>query len=69
MSVTLMERTRHLLHESHLSLPEIYASLHGQGSEITYFWLRKFSAGEVKDPSVNRVEELYTFLTGKPVVR
>lgn len=59
-----MEKTRRLLRESGKALPEVYAELHSSGSEISYFWLRKFSSGTVKDPSVNRVEELYRYLTG-----
>jgi len=62
---TLMELTRQLLRESDRTLPEIYAELHSKGSTITYFWLRKFSSGNVSNPSVNRVEELYRHLTGK----
>jgi hypothetical protein len=68
MDETLMERTRRLLRESNRSLPEVYADLNNRGSTITYFWLRKFSSGEVRDPSVNRVEELHRYLTGRPLV-
>lgn len=32
---------------------------------IPFYWLKKFSGGQVKDPSVNRVQALYEFLTGK----
>jgi hypothetical protein len=64
---TLMEKTRRLLQESERSLPNVYADLRAQGSDVGYFWLRKFSAGTVKDPSVNRVEELYRYLTKQPL--
>lgn len=30
-------------------------------------WLKKFAANEIKDPSVNRVETLYNYLTGTPL--
>lgn len=30
-------------------------------------WLKTFAAGRIADPSVNRVETLYNFLTGKPL--
>ena len=60
-----MERTTRLLKESNKSLPELYADMRNGGSDITYFWLRKFSSGAFKDPSVNRVEELYRYLTGE----
>jgi hypothetical protein len=61
---TLMEATLRLLRESPLSIPEIHAGMKEQGSEVTFYWLRKFSSGNVKHPSVNRVEELYVFLCG-----
>lgn len=64
---SLMVRTRQLLRDSGKSLPVIHAELHAQGSDITFYWLRKFASGAVKDPSVNRVEELYTYLAGKPL--
>ena len=64
MSETLMERTSRLLHSSEQTLPETYAALHANGSNITYYWLRKFSAGNFENPSVNKVEELYTHLSG-----
>ena len=64
---TLMERTRRLLRNCGKSLPTVHAELHNRGSSITFYWLRKFHAGDVDDPSVNRVEELYVYLTGKPL--
>ena len=65
---SFMDKTRRLLKESDKSLPDIHAELHAQGSDITYYWLRKFSSGDVKDPSVNRVEGLYRYLTGGQLV-
>lgn len=61
---TLMEKTRELLRASERSLPEIYADLRSEGIDISYFWLRKFSSGSVRDPSVNKVQALYEFLSG-----
>ena len=63
-----MERTRRLMRESEESLPTIFVGLRNSGSTISFYWLRKFKYGEIPDPSVNRVEELYTYLTGKPVL-
>lgn len=34
-----------------------------QESGLPFYWLRKFATGEVKSPSVNRVQRLYEFLT------
>lgn len=67
--MSLMQKTRSLLKSCDKTIPEIYAELYGNGSEITIFWLRKFSSGEIQNPSVNRVEELYTYLTGQPVIK
>jgi hypothetical protein len=69
MEESLMEKTKRLLRESEKSLPEVYADMRANGSEITYFWLRKFSSGGVRDPSVNKVEELHKYLTGEPLVK
>ena len=30
-------------------------------------WIKTFAAGQIKDPSVSRVEILYTYLTGNPL--
>ena len=35
---------------------------------LSFYWLRKFQAGEIKDPSVNRVQRLYEYLSGKRLV-
>ena len=58
-----MERTLRLLREDERSLGRIHEGLQAQGSNITFYWLRKFSSGRVKDPSVNRIEELHRYLT------
>ena len=29
---------------------------------VSYEWIRKFMTGQIKDPSVNRIEKLYTIL-------
>jgi transcriptional regulator with XRE-family HTH domain len=28
-------------------------------------WLKKFCAGQIEEPSVNKIETLYVYLTGK----
>lgn len=69
---TLMEETRELLDNDDkrvtkargLSLPKIAEDLN-----ISYYWLRKFKSGEIKDPSVNTVQRLYEFLSGKQLIR
>lgn len=57
---TLQEATRTLLKEDQRPLKTI-----SKESRIPYFWLKKFSAGESRSPSVDRTERLYTFLSGK----
>ena len=55
---TLMTKTIELLKADKRSLFEI-----SQKSAIKFYWLKKFSQGEFTNPSVNRVQALYEFLT------
>lgn len=65
MPGSLMEKTRTLLRDSPMTIPDIHADLKVAGITcISYFWLRKFSGGQVDDPSVNKVQILYEFLSG-----
>jgi len=57
---SLHSRTLDLLKQSGVPLPEIYKETH-----LPYYWLKKFSSGEIKDPSVNRVQRLYEYLAGR----
>lgn len=57
---TLMVETQKLLKSKNLL--EVYSS-----TGISFYWLRKFAAGEFKNPSVNRVQSLYEFLAEKPL--
>ena len=43
-------------------LLEVYVA-----TKISFYWLRKFASGVYKNPSVNRVQFLYEYLTGKKV--
>jgi hypothetical protein len=38
-----------------------------EGSGLPEAWLKSFASRKINDPSVNRVETLYTYLTGKPL--
>lgn len=62
-SASLMEITRQMLKDSKKSLPEIYKE-----SGIPFYWLRKFASGEIKNPSVNRVQRLYEYLSGTSLI-
>ena len=35
---------------------------------ISFFWLRKFVGGVFQNPSVNRVQHLFEYLTKKPLL-
>lgn len=59
----LMVKTRQLLKDDPRSILSIY-----EESGIPFYWLKKFANNEFKNPSVNRVSYLYTFLTGKELV-
>ena len=39
-----------------------------QATAVPFFWLKKFSAGEIPNPGVNRVQYLYEFLTKSKLV-
>ena len=55
---SLMVTTRELLLSDKRSLMTIFVE-----SGIPFFWLCKFKDGKIKDPSVNKVQALYEFLT------
>jgi hypothetical protein len=56
----LMQQTHKLLKNDERSIAEISID-----TGITFFWLQRFSAHMMKNPSVNRVEFLYEHLSGK----
>ena len=57
---TLIIKTMELVNDYEGSLPELY-----KATDISFYWLRKFKNGEFANPSVNRVQWLYEFLSGK----
>jgi hypothetical protein len=59
---SLIKRTRELLKSDKRKLHEIY-----RDTGIPFHWLRKFSADEIPNPSVNRVQYLYEKLSGKKI--
>lgn len=56
----LCERTLTLLRKSKTPLPDL-----AQRAGLPYYWLKSFKSGAIADPSVNRVQHLYEYLTGK----
>lgn len=55
---SLLQRTTELLTQRKDTLPNIATDAH-----LPIHWLRKFRYGQIKDPSVNRVQRLYEYLT------
>lgn len=58
-----MQETLRLLKERTNTLDCIHKE-----TGLPFYWLRKFAYGEIKDPSVNRVEKLYEYLSGRRLV-
>lgn len=60
--MTLLAKTKDLLRSAReeRSLRQIAAE---SGGRIEYDWLKRFAAGDIDDPSVNRIQELHDQLT------
>lgn len=59
---TLYEQTLKLLIASELTILDI-----AERADLPYDWLVSIRYDRVKNPSVNRIQKLYEFLTGKPL--
>lgn len=57
---TLLTRTLTLLHDREKDILTI-----ANESGIPFYWVRHFATGKTKDPSVNKVQALYEYLTQK----
>ena len=57
---SLLTTTRQLIKQDRRTLNMI-----SQATAVPFYWLKKFSAGEIPNPAVNRVQYLYEFLTQK----
>lgn len=57
-AMSLLAQTESMLEEflSAMSLREIARQC---GEDVDYEWLKKFSAGKIDDPSVNRIQALH----------
>ena len=55
---SLMKRTQAMLKKK-----DLLGIYHDTG--LPFYWLRKFAGGEIKNPSVNRVQFLHEHLSGK----
>ena len=57
---SLHRRTLELLKEKGIPLHVIYKE-----TDLPFYWLKKFRSQEIKEPSVNRVQRLYEYLSGR----
>lgn len=55
---SLLAETRRRLHTDGRTLLDIHKQ-----SGLPFYWLKKLSSGSIRDPSVNRVQQLNEFLT------
>lgn len=57
----LLERTTDLLRKA-LDAGASLRELAPEGGDVEYEWLKKFNAGKIDDPSVNRIQALHDSL-------
>lgn len=57
---SLLLATQQLLHDTHCTHAEIFLA-----TGLPMQWLSSLVRGQTPDPSVNRVQKLYEFLSGK----
>jgi len=62
MDTSLRDKTLKLLHQSDLSYREIQ-----NATRLKEDWLNKFSQGLIDDPSVNKIQTLYNYLSNTPL--
>lgn len=59
---SLFDRTCSLLRATDKSLPEV-----ASGTGLPVSWLKKLKYDKIDDPSVNRIQRLYEFLSGSQI--
>ena len=59
--MALLDRTKELLTQA-ISKHSLRSIAESAGKPVEYDWLKRFSAGDIPDPSVNRVQALHDFL-------
>lgn len=62
MQTSLRDKTLKLLHSSKIKFRTIQ-----DDTDIKIDWLSKFSQGLIDDPSVNKIETLYNYLTASKI--
>lgn len=63
MTSNLLRATLELLDQTS---PETWPAL-AKSINVTYTWLRQLDSGLIKEPGINKIERLYTALSGKSV--
>ena len=61
---TLLAKTHELLLKDTRSLYDL-----AYETKLPFYWLKSFKAGDIANPSVNRIQKLYEHLTGKQLVK
>lgn len=59
---SLLDATRELLQVATSREISLAAIARGAGPPVEYDWLKRFAAGEIDDPSVNRIQHLHDHL-------
>lgn len=57
--MSLLEKTKSLLKKALKSGVSLRQLAEECGEDVDYDWLKKFKAGKIKDPSVNRIQVLH----------
>lgn len=62
--MSLLEQTESMLNNLLASGTSLRQIARDCGEDVDYEWLKKFSAGKIDDPSVNRIQSLHDRLLG-----
>jgi hypothetical protein len=63
---TLLSATQQLLKNRPRSLT--FSNINRDLPELNRVWLSRMANGRIKETDVNRVQKLYEYLTGKPLI-
>jgi len=61
LMVATTDLVKNYLAKEENNLPKLFIE-----TKIPFYWLKKFARGEIPNPSVNRVEYLFEYLTKLP---
>lgn len=69
MTTNLLQRTNSLLTAALASGKTLRSIALLCGQPVEYDWLKRFAAGQIKDPSVNRIQAMHDKLREDPALR